>query len=445
MGKGARISIKNQSSQSVSVSYSNFVCMYKNGDQGSDFRPITGTIAPSKALPASGTQYIEAQASPSCWFTTSSVDVRFTTPEGTLIFQLQERDNSWYVEHREIVKLGIQVKAEITSGSQYSITLIIADHAWAYTSWMGDLSGKIGNRALNMLAIPGTHDSATYDINALSLVANTPDMSPWVNAVYGLGLAGIVTAAIIAGWAKAQGLSTKKQLEAGIRYLDLRVVRDKSSYYICHAMYSCKVDEVIKEVKAFIEAHPKEIIILDFNHLYQFDTDTQHKNFVNKLYDTFGNKMAPNTLTSTDTLNTFWKSNYQIIALYDNDNVVSSNSLNPDKRLWSQNQIKSPWPETTDEKVLHTKLKEGIASRPTDKFYVTQGIFTPDAEMIGKGLVPGFPGSLEAVAGKITPKVCDWVKEFADAGNKINIVIVDWFNCVGMDYINTVVNLNLRG
>lgn len=300
---------------------------------------------------------------------------------------------------------------------------------------MTDLAPVIEGRALNAVALPGTHDSGTYAITALSTIAPGQDLPEWVNSVHALGPAGRVAAQIIAGWSKTQPVDIAAQLQAGIRYFDLRVVRQAGEYYVCHGMYSAKVDDVISAVRAFTNQHPKEIVILDFNHLYEMPNPSAHAPLVAKLMAAFGNKLAPNTLPPTTSVGELWSKGYQVIALYADADAVSQSP-----GLWPQSAISSPWPNTKDLSMLHADLDRYRSNRPSDQLFVLQGVLTPDGGLIGKGLLPGHPGSNQALAAEVTPSVVRWVRSWPNS--QVNIVIVDWFTA-DPNYVDAIVGLNL--
>ena len=313
---------------------------------------------------------------------------------------------------------------------------------WSPASWMADSAAGIGDVQLKDLVIPGTHDSGSYACSATSTLAPEQDIPQWVNAVWLLpGIGGVLGAAgmvIIARWARAQGHDIGTQLAAGIRYLDLRVVRDGSGYYTCHSLYSANMTEVIDQIRQFIEKNPKEIVILDFNHLYNMVSPEQHAPLIDAMIAAFGSKMAPSTMSATNLVSDFWRADYQIIALYDNADCVKRHF----PKLWPQSKISSPWPETASLSELKTALEANLSSRPNDKFFVLQGILTPTGGMIAKGLVPltNDPSSLENLAPAVTPQVTRWLQEWAK--RNMNIVIVDWFNV--SNYVSTIRQINVQ-
>jgi hypothetical protein len=305
-------------------------------------------------------------------------------------------------------------------------------------TWMADMASLIGTRSLKDVVIPGTHDSGTYAITATSGIAPEQDIPQWVNAVYTLGLPGLVAGQVIAGWAKTQPLDIAGQLAAGIRYFDIRVVLSNGTYYMCHSMYSAPIDDLISAVNAFIRQNPKEVVILDFNHLYGMPDLAANDTLVKKLVNALGNKMAPSSLTPTSTFDDFWASGYQVVTLYAFDNILKQYP-----QIWSQSQISSPYPATADIGILHNDLDGYLARRSASQLFVLQGILTPDGAMIAKGVIPlsGTPGSIQSLAEQVTPTVVSWVQGWANLG--LNIVIVDWFTAEP-NYVDALLQINLN-
>lgn len=94
---------------------------------------------------------------------------------------------------------------------------------------------------LNQVVLPGTHDSATQYVQ-------------------------------LAFFAKCQSLSVPEQLEAGFRYLDVRLGDDgkSDSLKLMHGFTNCKtdilgdvlrLDDVLEGCYAFLDAHPTETIV----------------------------------------------------------------------------------------------------------------------------------------------------------------------------------------
>ena len=102
--------------------------------------------------------------------------------------------------------------------------------------WMARLDGDL---PLNAVTLPGTHDCATQYVQ-------------------------------LAWFSKCQSLDVGGQLEAGCRYLDIRLGADGDKLMLMHGFTKCKtsafggalyLDEVLRQCYAFLDAHPTETVI----------------------------------------------------------------------------------------------------------------------------------------------------------------------------------------
>lgn len=112
------------------------------------------------------------------------------------------------------------------------------EHVDGAEDWMRSLGD---DKALNELAIPGTHDSATKYVT-------------------------------LAFFGKCQTKSVGEQLEAGYRYLDIRLAADGTQLKLMHGFVNCKtgvlpwsdtlyLDAVLDECYRFLDAHPGETVL----------------------------------------------------------------------------------------------------------------------------------------------------------------------------------------
>ncbi len=104
--------------------------------------------------------------------------------------------------------------------------------------WMADLDGDL---TLDAIVLPGTHDSATRYVQ--------------------LGF-----------FSKCQDLSIAEQLEAGYRYLDIRLGVNDGTLVLMHGFTFCRdgalpwspkltAERVLEQCYAFLKAHPDETVI----------------------------------------------------------------------------------------------------------------------------------------------------------------------------------------
>ncbi len=104
--------------------------------------------------------------------------------------------------------------------------------------WMADLDDAL---TLDTIVLPGTHDSGTHYVQ--------------------LGY-----------FSKCQAMDIGEQLEAGYRYLDIRLAVDGEGMKLMHGFTNCRsgpmpwdaalsLDEVLEQCYAFLSAHPGETVI----------------------------------------------------------------------------------------------------------------------------------------------------------------------------------------
>lgn len=115
----------------------------------------------------------------------------------------------------------------------------------AMNSWM---SGLQDNISISRISIPGTHDSgATREIPSNS------------------------------GTAKTQNLSISEQLNAGVRFLDIRCRHIDNSFAIHHGpiYQNLNFDDVLTACYTFLESHPSETIIMSVKEEYNASNTTR--------------------------------------------------------------------------------------------------------------------------------------------------------------------------
>ena len=331
----------------------------------------------------------------------------------------------------------------------------------ANSSWMKRLRND-GLAELNLLqiTIPGTHDSATSNIStAQNYASNAPDILKTAQKIF----KGDELKDFVCRWAIAQEKDVGKQLEDGIRYIDLRVCcvtqgngtnpDDPGELFTCHSVISDKLDDVLHAVKAFTEANSEEIIILDFNHFYKM-TPAAHTSLVEKLNELFSGKMIPKDVPLQTKLAQLWDSNYSLLIFYEENSVVDKYPY-----LWPQANIYSAWMNTPELKSLKTKLTFHLATRDAllradfkgkskfnypnyaNQIHVAQGILTPDTSMIASDLFSaGKYTSLIQLGKEVTPVVTQWLTELWK-DYQLNVVIVDQYHY--SDFIETIIQMNL--
>lgn len=126
-----------------------------------------------------------------------------------------------------------------------------------YDSWMANrLSGAAKLLPLNQLCLPGTHDSASYTLNILPTLPDNVTLQRlcrWVPFVY----------PVVKKWTRTQDMTIFQQLQAGIRYLDIRVSYLDGMYWCSHTIATVPLQSVLQDIYAFVSgAKQKGEVIL---------------------------------------------------------------------------------------------------------------------------------------------------------------------------------------
>ena len=114
--------------------------------------------------------------------------------------------------------------------------------------WMSKIDA---NKKLRNVVLPGTHNSASSTISKWSLFS---------------------------GVAVCQNLSIYQQLNAGARYLDVRVCGHKNDIITCHGIVKGgKLADVLDEVEVFLYDNPKEFIIFEIKDEAPMTSSQKHQ------------------------------------------------------------------------------------------------------------------------------------------------------------------------
>ncbi|UJR37354.1 hypothetical protein I4U23_030062 [Adineta vaga] len=306
-----------------------------------------------------------------------------------------------------------------------------------HNEWMRHLPEHLHNEPITKLAIPGTHDSFAFHLT----FHPGPDLVPALRRLR------IFIYPIIKNWSITQDKNFTEQLQIGIRYFDLRVcrtqdrnVRTRSPFQFTHGLLGHLVRDGLEEINEFLNKHSKEIVLIDFNHFYDFDAEHGHDQLIRLIHEIFGKKLCTTARTINEcTLNYLWKNKQQVILLYEHNADQCSAYMD---RIGHFFQVcQSPWPNTSRVEDLFLFLDERIAtSRPINCVNIVQGQLTPDSSSIQSNPF----GSLCAYAKETNRVLIEWIsyrQRDPSLINGVNVIICDFADQV---FADAVIMLNYK-
>ncbi|CCG83231.1 protein of unknown function [Taphrina deformans PYCC 5710] len=273
-------------------------------------------------------------------------------------------------------------------------------------TWMTTIHDQIRTRSVLQLAIPGSHDSAMYKEGMGKTIG--PDTEPEVvnifNKVGSLpiikGIASSVTRDIISRWSRTQSLDLVGQVQAGVRYIDLRIASVDGDFHATHTlMKSASIFDELTALKDWLLAHPLEFLIIDFQHFYALDPPAHNTFFerLSALLSTERGTMMVDRSRMGSPVGEFLDAGEQVIVLYGDDCKVpatgavgdgSNALLDAQSRLWPRgSSINSVWVNKRTVNDLIPALSDIVTRRAQesadgDRLWVLQGVLTADGDDI---------------------------------------------------------------
>lgn len=271
------------------------------------------------------------------------------------------------------------------------------------SGWMAEMEADLRKVRLTKAVLPGSHDAGTYSIaddaafspdlpleglsDLKERLMATPRLVPRVNY-------------FMSRFARAQGRTIGEQLNAGIRYFDLRPGASDngagSDLLVVHSLYGGDILGMIDQVAAFLALYPKEVVILDFSHHTAMGPD-HHAKLISHITGTFGAKLVPRPANATQedpkadgyTFGDLWDQGWQVVALYQSDYAGDETKLwrygtpSPNDTRW--------WPNKPTPEQVKTHLDNLLATeRPQLKdgaLFVLQTVLTGDPPLYAKAIL----------------------------------------------------------
>lgn len=298
--------------------------------------------------------------------------------------------------------------------------------------WMENLPNEKQLCPLSQLTIPGSHNSAAFWFDTSLEIA--PQQPKIIQTL--AGFLGPTTKSVVKNWSLTQSLDIKEQLHGGIRYFDFRIAfrKDSDDFRFVHGLYGHPIEALLKDIKSFLLQHPKEVVLLDFNHFYNMEIE-EHLRLSTLLTANFGNTIhTPREDKSIASLQELWLAGEQVVIFYPNASILE---MFPS--FFSGESICSPWPDTDNKEKLLTHISaHGLTSKAFGQFHVTQAVLTPQTSTIIKHLNSSLKNALTR---KGNETITSWLKSnSADKRYSFNVILVDHIDFD--DLITTIIGFN---
>jgi hypothetical protein len=290
----------------------------------------------------------------------------------------------------------------------------------------------------------GSHDSCADILDWHDAIGN--DQPKWLQQI---GSRLSIVRRIVYRWSITQRWSITEQMHGGIRYWDMRLslkptnhrTKQKSNnnddIRIVHGLYGRSVSTIFDEMMLFLCDHQQELLILDFNHFYNFNHNTHRQLFALIEQKFTIDRLCPYTPDAS--LKSIWSNRYQIIVIY----ACTDPTVKMPTWIWkNEYSIDSPWPNTNNRSVLMNFLQQSIDTRPIDnhRFFVTQGILTPQFSDVFRHLTD----SLEhRFATMTTDDIVHWIDRCTSSPSlamRFNIIICDFVQ--NFHFCQSIIQLN---
>jgi len=313
------------------------------------------------------------------------------------------------------------------------LLLLVPSNALEYSgrSWMTSLPEYISSRPITTLAIPGSHDSFTSYLNVTAPFAQNTDQVI-IDIINKFEHTEKIAKRITKNWGITQNVDISTQLSFGIRYIDIRVMRKiddaEKQFWTAHSLYAVSVESILEAARDFVRENPGEVVFLDMNHFYEMNV-SDHEDLHSLIISTLQDDLFTGEYN-------FDKMSLNDIRLSGNIVVIyQDSSYSP---FVPGSEISSPWSNTQDPNslinFLDTQLLNG---RPDGDLYVSQGVNTPDGNVIAH---QPFKGLQKWESSIITP-FSNWIlcQHADDKVHGVNFVITDF---ITEEFVNQVVYLN---
>lgn len=316
--------------------------------------------------------------------------------------------------------------------------------------WMQNLPDSIKQRPLNQLTLPGTHDSASYqlDVNASIPMEKTMGLNFFFQ---GQMLDDWLIRRFLEELTLTQSLNILEQLEQGIRAFDFRILYNDQvqEFFMSHSFSTVPVSLVLSQIRDFLLQHSHEIIVIQMNNDQEHVQKTSPKNneAVSMVRAVLGDLLIPvrqqNALNATFTLQSLISSQKRVLFSFLGELSETYDNI------WPGSAILNYWPNKAEPQRSLQNIETYLPTLQNSTGDFLNLIFftvTPNQDSVLENLLYSavncqFIGALFDLGRSMNNISSKLMNSAGAALGNLNIVSVD---VPSDDYVRQIVHLNLK-
>jgi hypothetical protein len=213
----------------------------------------------------------------------------------------------------------------------FFIPLVLATGCATNSTWMKDNHRIIDDKTVGELTIPGTHLANAYNIKGSESLCAGESVD-----VKNMSINGDLRRVMqeskhynqesFVAYLNTQKEDISHQLNDGIRYLELQVCQQNNSLYTSNIYLTEKLDNILNDIRDFVNNHSGEIIIIDLDNNLWADYGAMNAHDATLLYNhmitIIGHNLVPKSMFR-NTVGELKKAGKQIILLSGNPQLAS--------------------------------------------------------------------------------------------------------------------------
>lgn len=207
-------------------------------------------------------------------------------------------------------------------------------------------------------------------------------------------------------WSVTQTGNITMQLNAGIRYLDIRALWNRDRWVIHHALEGDNITQVFNEIKTFMDNNIYEVLWIDVCHTEFSAPGYNNSELLTLITSIVGDyAITNNTILYKKTFKEYWKENKRIILTFD----VKEDAYKNNKFFFKDDILDGRFANTAyvNNMIEHNNYQ--LNNRTNNKMLQIFFTITPSIETVLCSMLPGRPLSLLEFSILANQEIKKWI------------------------------------